>query len=151
MANTRSRRGRIMGWAIVLVISVAALMAFAADRYARDSAAPDPSTPVKQATADIGRRVHEFCGACHEYPPADTFPRDAWQHEVEQGYRFFSQAGKNLEAPPMDEVVAYYEARAPEKLVPAQFQNATTPPPVAFERIPVPALPDKNPPAIANV
>src|SRR5205814_7731793 len=120
----------------------------AAYRYSRDSGPGQPPAFVSPSpTPDIARRVHDFCGACHPYPPADTFPKDAWQHEVEQGYEFFSRAGRNLEAPPLDEVVECYKARAPEKLPPAQFENATTPPPVAFEKILVPALPHKQPPA----
>src|SRR5262249_49163583 len=102
-------------------------------------------------TQDIVAQVHEFCGACHVYPPANTFPRDAWRHEVERGYQFFSRAGRNLRVPPMDDVIAYYKERAPEALPPAKFENATTPPPVAFDKILVPALDHKEPPAIANV
>jgi len=35
---------------------------------------------------DVSGQVHQFCGACHAYPPAETFPRWAWKEEVERGY-----------------------------------------------------------------
>jgi hypothetical protein len=130
---------------------VGGVMAYAAYvRYGRGNGNPPPITS-HSSDGDISERVHEFCGACHAYPPADTFPRDLWRHEVERGYQFFSTAGKNLEAPPMDEVIAYYKERAPDKLPPAKFENAKTPPPVEFKKIAIAALPDENPPAMANV
>jgi hypothetical protein len=113
---------------------------------------PPPSVTANAApVADLSTKVHTFCGACHAYPPADSFPRDAWRLEVERGYDFFGKAGMNLEAPPMDEVVKYYQDQAPLQLPPADFETATTPTPVEFERCPVAAVPHSEPPAISNV
>jgi hypothetical protein len=61
--------------------------------------------------------VTAFCGSCHAYPPPESFPKDAWFAEVEQGYRFYSESGRtDLHPPPMNEVVAYYRALAPKEL-----------------------------------
>ena len=151
MQTWEPRRGRTLIWALVLALGAGGVAAYAAYvRFGRDRGSPPPIVP-QRAEANISERVHVFCGACHAYPPADTFPREHWRHEVERGYEFFSRAGKNLEAPPMDEVVEYYKERAPEKLPPAKFENAKGPRPVEFQKIEVPALEDKQPPAIANV
>jgi hypothetical protein len=61
-------------------------------------------------------QVERFCGACHAYPPADTFPKSRWDFEVRRGFDFYRQSGKELDAPPVDRVIAYYTARAPEAL-----------------------------------
>jgi hypothetical protein len=104
-----------------------------------------------EAAGDLDTRVHQFCGACHAYPPPDSFPRDAWPHEVEQGYQFFSQAGMPLHAPPGDQVVQYYQERAPNELPPAHFETAATPPPVRFERTYLSMPPNLQPVAVSNV
>jgi hypothetical protein len=131
-----------------LLVGAAGIAAFV---YAHRSPPPPPPDAGREPVGDITAQVHTFCGACHLYPPADTFPRDDWQKEVERGYQFFSTAGMNLEVPPMDEVVKYYQERAPEKLPPAVIERATTPLPLSFEKIEVPALPHKDAPAVANV
>lgn len=152
MGNTQRRPGQILGRALLFILVVGVVLGYAAyARYYRDSGHGAPPAIVTRTTHDIDRQVHEFCGACHIYPPADTFPRDAWPQEVERGYQFFSSSGRNLEVPPMDEVIAYYKERAPEALPPAKFETATTPPPVAFEKLLIPAITDKDAPAIANV
>src|SRR5260370_41389659 len=103
MGRNSPRSGRILAWALIALVG--------ASGCGGDSGQPPPF--VQQTPqADIGQRVHEFCAACHEYPPADTFPRDAWRLEVPRGYDFFSRAGRNLKAPPMQEVVDYYAGRA---------------------------------------
>jgi hypothetical protein len=114
----------------------------------RDTPPPvdDPSPP-----ADVSEQVHTFCVACHAYPPPDTFPRNAWREEIERAYGFFGRSTLNLKPPLIQHVVKYYEDRAPEKLPPAKFQNASTPAPVDFDRIRFPVVPKATPPAISNV
>src|SRR5215475_10616576 len=64
---------------------------------------------------DLVQQVHAFCGACHAYPPPDTFPRDAWKMEVERGYLFFADSLRPLRRPPpFEATVKYYEERAPK-------------------------------------
>jgi hypothetical protein len=58
-----------------------------------------------------------FCGDCHAPPLPESFPRDAWFAEVEQGYRFYVESGRSdLKPPAMRDVVAFYRAQAPESL-----------------------------------
>src|SRR6478672_990622 len=98
------------GWGIVLLALVAALGSGCSN--APEPPPPPPPTPAPPA--DIADQVHAFCGgACHAYPPADTFPRKHWRSEVERGFRFFERSGLPLKAPPIESVIRYYEDRAP--------------------------------------
>ncbi len=63
---------------------------------------PPPAAPV--ASGDTPQRVKLFCGNCHEYPPADVFPRSAWKSNIERMYMFFGQSGRPLQPPPIEDV-----------------------------------------------
>lgn len=87
-----------------------------------------PSTetaPEANRTDDqekIQPQIRAFCGDCHAFPPPDSFPRDAWFAEVEQGYRFYLESGRSdLHPPPMRDVVAFFRAKAPVKLTMPSF------------------------------
>ncbi|HZU37654.1 MAG TPA: VCBS repeat-containing protein, partial [Gemmataceae bacterium] len=113
---------------------------------------PPPANPV--ASKDLPQRVQQFCGACHANPPADTFPRSAWEDQVERMYLFFNQSGRPLAPPPIGEVVKYYESRAPRVLPPADIRKADHPLPLRLERTDYPIFdgaPDTAPPHISNV
>jgi hypothetical protein len=91
-----------------------------------------PPEPPEAAADD----VHRMCGACHAYPPADTFPRAHWRKEVAQAYEFFHRDSTlRFPYPPIESVIKYYEARAPEAL--ATIPQPTTPPPPAPVRFDV--------------
>jgi hypothetical protein len=107
-----------------------------------------PGVPIEATSA----QVHQLCGSCHKYPPPDSFPREAWEREVAQGYEFFKQAGHHLhEAPPIQQVIEYYERRAPEKLPVRRPQNASGPPPVQFTRAAHRLPEQKGLPTVSNV
>src|SRR5262249_7452415 len=102
-----------VGLGAVCVAALAGALLYAY-RSRIDATAPPPAHRPQAKTADIAEQVHNFCGgACHAYPPPDTFPRWAWKQEVERGFRFFEKSGRSLKAPPISEVVRYYEQRAP--------------------------------------
>jgi hypothetical protein len=104
--------------------------------------------PGPEAGAD---EVHQFCGACHAYPPADTFPRWAWRREVKQAYDFFHESKLQIDYPSLESVALYYESRAPLELPPLGRPQPAPPPPVAFERAGY-RLPDQVPhSAVANI
>ena len=58
----------------------------------READKPPPPRPLA-SNGNISEQVHQFCAACHAYPPPDSFPRSAWKEEVERGYAFFGQSG----------------------------------------------------------
>jgi hypothetical protein len=113
---------------------------------------PPPVTPT--STKDLPQRVNVFCGACHADPPPDTFPRSAWKYEIERMYMFFAQSGRPLMPPPIEEVVKYYEERAPLELPPLVIHPADHRLPVSFVRVDYPVFagpPNVSPPYISNV
>ena len=102
--------------------------------------APQPATPSTSETTqlpdDIAQQVNSFCGgACHAYPPADTFPRRHWRAEVERGFKFFDQSGLALTPPKLAHVVKYYEEHAPEEYPPASIIESLQPPGAVFDPI----------------
>jgi hypothetical protein len=112
----------------------------------------EPASGNAAAAADLGQQVHAFCGACHRYPPPDSFPREAWKMEVERGYLFFADSLRPLRRPPpFEATVKYYEAQAPKELPPARIVRATTPLPVQFSKLATPLSPRSSALAISNV
>ena len=66
---------------------------------------------------ELRPRVKAFCGACHEYPEPETFPRSVWRKEVHNGFNFFVESGRtDLDPPGLEEVMQYYTQQAPEVL-----------------------------------
>lgn len=127
------RSGRWAAWALPLAFaSLAAGLALGGWYLLRTPVATPPSARPPEGKGDVTAQVHAFCGACHLYPPPDTFPRSAWEHEVTRGYRFFEDSGLPLRPPPLEPVVKYFKDRAPDKLPPANIQKAATPLPVQF-------------------
>lgn len=88
-----------------------------------------------------------FCGDCHAPPLPESFPRDAWFAEVEQGYRFYVESGRSdLKPPAMRDVVAFFRAQAPESLdIPRLTTSLATS--TQFRKQALPARP--NAPAIS--
>jgi hypothetical protein len=113
---------------------------------------PPPAFPA--SSGDSPQRIKVFCGNCHEYPPADVFPRSAWKTNIERMYMFFGQSGRPLQPPPIEDVVRFYEERAPLELPPAEIRRDDHPLPVRFQRIEYPAFagpPTVSPPHISHV
>jgi hypothetical protein len=137
---------------VITAGSVLGLVALAAGLLlSRSSDDRPPTAEPPTATGDVTAQVHDFCGACHAYPPADTFPRSAWKGEVEQGYVFFAASNRALAAPPIADVIRYYEERSPTELPAAVFERAMTPPSVRFTPTRYPLPVQLSPPAISNV
>ena len=78
-------------------------------------AAADVMT-AEQAT-QLQAEIKTFCGACHQVPAAEMFAQEAWYKEVNRGYDFYVDSGRNdLIPPPLAQVVDWYRQRAPETL-----------------------------------
>ncbi len=77
--------------------------------------------------AEAEARIVAFCSDCHALPLPGGFPRDRWHREVQRGYEFYARSGRNdLDPPPMDWTVTYYQSRAPQRLVfPAHVEAET--------------------------
>jgi hypothetical protein len=136
--------------AVVGALSLAVTAGVVYGVIAPPPAAPPVAPPPEPAEA-TAEDVHRLCGACHAYPPPDTFPRAAWRKEVTQGYDFFHQdPSYRFAYPPLEAVVRYYEARAPDALPPASRTAAPHPPPVRFDPLGFPG-PAAGPPGTSHV
>jgi hypothetical protein len=113
----------------------------------------EDDSQVQHSTSanDLPTQVKQFCGECHAYPPPKSFPRSAWKKEVEQGYQFFAQSDLSMRAPPIEDVIKYYEDRAPPELPAIKVSRAKTPLPVKFTPKTYPVPPGASSPAISNV
>lgn len=82
------------------------------------SAPPDATGSAQfEDASPPSPNIQKFCGHCHAFPQPGTFARDEWRAEVAQGFRFYEGAQKlKLEVPSEDDVVAYYEAHAPQSM-----------------------------------
>jgi hypothetical protein len=137
------RRAPRFVWPAVLAVAVAV-------SCSRSTPPPPPAAPPPPP-ADFDKQVNVFCTRCHAFPPADTFPRWAWKEEVDQAYRFAAAADLPLVPPPIDNVVKYFEDRAPDELPPAVFEKSDTPLPVRSRRSACPSLALSEGVAISNV
>jgi hypothetical protein len=109
---------------------------------------PMPPAPAEASSAE----VHRLCGACHAYPPPDTFPRSFWRKEVKQGYDFFHQdLAYRFDYPPLEGVVRYYENRAPEAFTPLPRTDPPRPPSSRFDRRGYRPPDAARPPGVAHV
>jgi hypothetical protein len=144
-----SRRRWLLAAAVAVSLVLVGVGVVASLPSGRD--VPPPARPPADPP-DIDLQVHAFCGgACHAYPPPDTFPRRHWRTEVQQGFRFYSQSGLALQAPPLESVVRYYEQRAPEELAVPTWKRAARPPGARFERRSYPGPQVEGPFAVSNV
>jgi hypothetical protein len=114
---------------------------------------PSAAEGTTEATS---AQVHQFCGACHAYPPPETFPRSDWRFEVMQGYGFYEHSNydnprlRGVAVPPPASVIEYFERRAPEELPRLPAEPPLGGQSVPFERQDV--FYSANPsPAVSNV
>lgn len=92
---------------------------------------PDDSAAKLDRAAEA--RIAAFCGDCHALPRPESFPRDRWHAGVRKGYEFYTRSGRtDLTMPPIEEAVAWYRARAPERVEFPKPPEAATPLRVRF-------------------
>lgn len=76
------------------------------------------SAPQSQVVSgEHDRSIELFCGDCHRLPQAKFFPSFAWPDEIQLGYNRYFDSGRNdLDVPPQEAAVAYFQSRSPTKL-----------------------------------
>lgn len=146
------RPGKVWLAALVLVglaaATAAAVFYALAGRDPERTVSPPPSVA---SVANIGKEARYFCGICHLFPEPDLFPRSAWKDLVEHGYFFSYQANMKLQRPPVEQVIRYYEERAPEELPRSVIERASTPLPVRLQRLDYPVPPPGRAVTLSNV
>ncbi len=158
--NNTSARKHVAGPLVTALALSAAIFSGACNRVSSPvPASTAPPAAAENETEVTFEQVQQFCGACHRYPPPDSFPKAAWKEQVQQAYEFFIDRDtikhpplpSDLKVPPKALVWAYYEHRAPEALPVLTKDQPSTPMPVSFERS---AIADAYPlprTAVANV
>jgi hypothetical protein len=148
-----------LGWwltflAVLAVGTMGAAAYYYFGRPAEIRESPAPPTPQQAVASPL--EIEDYCSKCHAYPPADTFPRSAWKEEVEKAYKLIAESNLhmkrlNVQAPPMEQVIKYYEERAPLELLLPVIPKANGPLPLRFQRTGYPVAPRAPEPAVANV
>ncbi|MFL5241219.1 MAG: FG-GAP repeat domain-containing protein [Gemmataceae bacterium] len=111
-----------------------------------------PVLQTSPETSEVtGAQVQQFCAACHAYPPPQTFPRHAWRKEVEQGYAFFRNSTLDIDVPPIEGVIKYYEDRAPKNLTLLPAETSAADPPVGYDPPAIGIPPGEQYAAISNI
>lgn len=135
----------------LLIVPLACFLVVGCEAQSNRALPQSAVTPVGYAP-EAEAKVVAFCSACHVMPPAESFPRDAWHHEVMRGYEFYVQSGrKDLDPPPPKEAIAYYRSRAPKELdLKAILDSAkAAAPPMKVEEIARVQTNDPVPPGLA--
>lgn len=147
------------GWAAMLAMPANGL-----DASGR-AATRGGATPAQNAAPPVEedeRQVRATCGGCHAFPPPDILPRGAWGDEIVR-MMFIREnrlppigppglAYRNVALPPdMKQALAFYTARAPERLPSPEAWPDAAASPVRFVRrgMAVPDMPDT--PAVSSV
>jgi hypothetical protein len=115
----------------------------------RLGAAATHTSPTPEGR-ELSARVLAFCGDCHAPPHPESFPREAWEAEVERGYAFYVDSDRqDLVMPVKAEVLSYYHALAPERLLLPLPPPDPTPDAPRFSR--AAALADVTAPAVSHL
>ncbi|MBW2578708.1 MAG: hypothetical protein JRE38_11640 [Deltaproteobacteria bacterium] len=110
------------------------------------------STPETESAQEVEALVRATCSGCHFFPPPDILPRSWWRWIVEEMVarrkillpRSFSMGVS------VDEIVGWYESRAPENLPIAYTLSRRRPGPLRFSKRLVGLGPESGP-AVATV
>ncbi len=96
-------------------------------------------------------RVTAFCSGCHAVADPQSFPKDAWFALIGQMFDFYYESKRSdLKPPPMNDVVAFYRAQAPDELqLPERMQPLS--PKLQWRHQPIPLPEDAGNPAISYV
>lgn len=130
----------------------------------RDQAAPQIQQVDSQPDATDVRRQNElaliervrpqveaFCGDCHAVPRPASAARSDWTEEVNQGFMLYGESGRSdLEVPPYDDVLKFFEYQAPEQLSLPKSIVGRPKSPIAFRPQGI-RLPGSRPPGVANI
>jgi hypothetical protein len=122
------------------------------------AAAPQPQAVAQAPSAAAGEvAARKVCASCHAFPPPDILPRDKWSPKVFEMAGFAMAGtgappgGKDLPLDlPLEQIVAYYESKAPRELPPPEAWPEPSDAPVRFARHPM-GLPGGLLPVVANV
>jgi hypothetical protein len=103
----------------------------------QDASIADSATQA--ISPECALKVEQFCGNCHALPAPSSFPKGNWPAEVERGFGFYFESGRNdLDVPLTLETLNYFQSQAPDKIdLPSAEDIPTGPSTVRFEASPL--------------
>jgi len=120
----------------------------------------DQQAPSATSAAGNEQQARAICSTCHAFPPAEILPRDAWRNEVVRMMFLRERRPPPMNAaayravqlsPDMEQVLAFYLARAPERLPAPDRWPDVNESPVRFEKHSM-SMPDMpGTPAVSHV
>ena len=138
----------------VFLVGGAVAAGFFSSRPPVEATEPPPPIPPparKQERAALGEELQQLCTACHVYASPESFPRWAWKKEIMQAYNFIATLRPDLATPPIQEVIEYFENRAPLDFPKPQVVRSKEPYPVRLEMHETPACVHAPQNSITNV
>ena len=132
-----------------LVVCAAAFF----DATGSDGGRQEPKRPDPVRGEALAR---QFCTSCHAFPPPEILPRAKWGSEIFEMTglaltRTGAPKGKEITLDvPMEDIVAYYESKAPRELAPPASWPEPSNAPVPFARHSM-GLRSGSLPLVANV
>jgi hypothetical protein len=126
------------------------------------SAAPRAGQSPSAAPPGDEAQARATCGGCHAFPPPEILPKAAWRDEFVRMMNFregklppsvpASRYNRTVQLPPdMEQALAYFLGRAPDRLPPPAPWPSPDRSPVAFARTTVSVADMPNNPAVAHV
>ena len=111
--------------------------------------------PVGRTAHPDDASVHAVCGRCHLFPAPAVLPRSAWRTQIEHMaflVDYLAPASEDLGDADfdVDDFVAWFESRAPEKLPMQRPITRDEPAPLRFERLSI-RLGRESGPGVATV
>ena len=95
-------------------------------------------SPAPRETASLDAGIEAACARCHAFPAPGILPRSAWRTQIEHmaslGDLLPGETDARDAGPPLEEIVAWYEARAPEQLALQRALTRDEAPPLRFRR-----------------
>lgn len=140
MDQARSRHKLCWYIGALLVIGAAWAGWNATTGHVPENVEPVPVAVPPRVDVDWLRpQVEQFCGNCHASPSPADFPKQAWNHEVDEGYRFYRETRRtDLKEPRQFDVEAYFRQLAPDKLVIESIDSQSVESPLRFQQRVVP-------------
>src|SRR5262245_31278097 len=118
---------RVAGW--LLIASCGALPGLV--HYASPADASHSRSQQSSSDSSQEQQARVTCGACHTFPPADILPRSAWRDEIVMMHFIrekrvppagqMEAVSRSIQLPAdLEQALAYYTSRAPERLPPPE-------------------------------
>jgi hypothetical protein len=92
-----------------------------------------PKTAPKSQKIDPVK-LKKSCSRCHAFPEPKILPKLAWAENIQKMYQFIGMKGKALDGFLAEEVIDWYESRAPDQIKLRKYSKEQFNSPVKFQK-----------------